>query len=251
MGSNGPFSDRVHAGKLLARQLSKYAGAPGLLVLALPRGGVPVAFEVARALHAELDLLLVRKLGLPQQPEFAMGAIGSNGVRVLQPGVPGLMGVTASQVEAVTLAEQAELARRERHYRGNRPPVQLDGRTVILVDDGIATGASMLAAIAVARQQSPLRLVVAVPVAAPATLEALRADAAHIDDVVCLASPARFRAVSPWYRKFDQTGDEQVQDLLARAWGPGLEPGHAPQATSVNDLERSGHERIEPTKHAR
>lgn len=223
MGATEPFDDRPHAGRLLAQALRHYAGEPGLLVLALPRGGVPVAFPVAQALHAELDLMLVRKLGLPHQPEFAMGAIGSGGVRVLQPGVPGLMGVTQQEVDAVTAAEEAELARRERRYRGERAPLQLQGRSVILVDDGIATGASMRVAIAVARAGRPVRLVVAAPVAAPGTVRALQDD---VDEVVCLATPARFRAVGQWYRRFDQTDDGQVQDLLQQAWAGAATAGH-------------------------
>lgn len=223
MRATEPFDDRSHAGRLLAQALRHYAGEPGLLVLALPRGGVPVALPVAQALHAELDLMLVRKLGLPHQPEFAMGAIGSGGVRVLQPGVPGLMGVTQQEVDAVIAAEEAELARRERRYRGERAPLQLEGRSVILVDDGIATGASMRVAIAVARSRHAARLVVAAPVAAPGAVRALR-DA--VDEVVCLATSARFRAVGQWYRTFDQTGDEQVQDLLQQAWAGAASAGH-------------------------
>lgn len=215
MQATEPFDDRAHAGRLLAQELGKYAGTPGLLVLALPRGGVPVAFPIALALHAELDLMLVRKLGLPHQPEFAMGAVGSGGVRVLQPGVPGLMGVTQHEVDAVTAAEQSELARRERRYRGARAPLQLARRSVILIDDGIATGASMRVAVAVARSGHPARLVVAAPVGAPATVRTLRE---QVDEVVCLATPARFRAVGQWYRSFDQTRDEEVQELLKEAW---------------------------------
>ncbi|OON62527.1 phosphoribosyltransferase [Massilia sp. KIM] len=216
------YTDRAHAGRELARCLGHLEDAHPL-VLALPRGGVPVAFPVARALHAELDLMIVRKLGLPGQEEFAMGAIGSGGVRVLQPGVPGLMGVSAAEVEAVTRREQAELARRERHYRGARPAPRLAGRCVILVDDGIATGASMEAAVEVARRQQPQRIVVAAPVGAPDTVEALRR---KVDEVVCLVTPLRFRAVGEWYRQFDQTGDEEVQELLAQAWAgtPGGQP---------------------------
>jgi len=223
MGATEPFDDRPQADRLLAQALRHYAGEPGLLVLALPRGGVPVAFPVAQALHAELDLMLVRKLGLPHQPEFAMGAIGSGGVRVLQPGVPGLMGVTQQEVDAVAAAEEAELARRERRYRGERAPLQLEGRSVILVDDGIATGASMRVAIAVARAGAPARLVVAAPVAAPGTVRALQDE---VDELVCLATPARFRAVGQWYRRFDQTDDGQVQDLLQQAWTGAATAGH-------------------------
>lgn len=211
-----PFTDRSDAGRQLAQAVSRsHAGYRDVLVLALPRGGVPVALPVAQALHAELDLMLVRKLGLPNQPEFAMGAIGSGGVRILQPGVPGLMGVTQRDVDTVSAAEQAELLRRERQYRGARAPALLDGRCVILVDDGVATGASMLAAIEVARRQHPARLVVAVPVAARDAFEALSMAA---DDVACLVVPANFRAVGQWYRNFGQTSDEEVQSLLAQAW---------------------------------
>lgn len=215
IGNTAPFEDRADAGRQLAHALRHLGGQPGLLVLALPRGGVPVAFLVAQALHAELDLMLVRKLGLPHHPEYAMGAIGSGGARVLQAGVPGPMGVTADEVEAVTRVEQAELERRARRYRGARPAANLLGRTVVLVDDGIATGASMRVAIEVARLQQPARLVVATPVAPRDTLQALQA---QCDEVVCLVAPPRFRAVGQWYRRFDQTGDDEVQDLLARAW---------------------------------
>jgi len=227
MQQTDAFTDRAHAGRQLARQLRQYAG-PDTLVLALPRGGVPVAFPVAQALHAELDLMLVRKLGLPGQEEFAMGAIASGGVRVLQPGVPGLMGVTQEQVDEVTRREEQELARRERRYRGGRPPPRLRGRTVILVDDGIATGATMQAAVEVARHQAPQRLVVAAPVGAPDTVASLEE---QVDEVVCLATPPRFRAVGQWYRRFDQTSDEEVQDLLAQAWAdtPGQEAKRRPQ----------------------
>lgn len=210
-----PFHDRLDAGRCLAQALGRYAGRADLLVLALPRGGVPVAFPIAQALQAELDLLLVRKLGLPHHPECAMGAIGSGGVRVLQAGVPGLMGVTREEVDAVIALEQAELARRERHYRGSRAPARLEGRCVIVVDDGIATGSTMLAALEVARRQRPARLVVAAPVAAPDALQALCGLA---DEVVCPVVPTRFRAVGQWYREFGQTTDEEVQSLLALAW---------------------------------
>ena len=216
-----PFTDRIDAGRQLAQALRHVAGRADLLVLALPRGGVPVAFPVAQALRAELDLMLVRKLGLPNQPEFAMGAIGCGGVRVLQAGVPGLMGVTQDEVDAVTAIEQAELARRERRYRGDRPPCRLEARCVILVDDGIATGSTMLAAVEVARRQRPDRLVVAVPVAAREALDALRPS---VDELVCLVAPARFRAVGQWYRSFGQTGDEEVQFLLAQSRDAASQP---------------------------
>src|SRR4051812_14726166 len=153
------FRDRAQAGELLARQLAAYAQRPDVVVLALPRGGVPVAFAIAQRLGVALDILVVRKLGMPRHEEYAMGAVGSGGVRVLQPGVPGLMGVTAQDVEAVAARELAELARRERAYRGARPPLTLAGRRAILVDDGVATGSTMLAAIQVARHLEPAALV--------------------------------------------------------------------------------------------
>ncbi|MET0981130.1 MAG: phosphoribosyltransferase [Telluria sp.] len=213
------FKNRAHAGKLLAAALgakgSKAVHGPDAIVLGLPRGGVPVAFAVAMACGLELDVLLVRKLGMPGQPEFAIGAVGSGGVQVLQPGVPGLMGVTREQVEAIAARELAEITRRERLYRKERPEPALAGRDVILVDDGIATGSTMLAAVRVARSRGAARIVVAVPVAPPDTLAAL---APLVDALVCLAAPLRFRAVSQWYDSFDQTSDEEVQDLLAMAW---------------------------------
>ena len=209
------FRNRAQAGKLLAKALGAYARQPGAIVLALPRGGVPVAFAVAMTLGLELDILLVRKLGLPRQPEYAIGAIGSGGVRVLQPGVPGLMGVTQEQVDAIAAREQMEIERRTRLYRGGRAPPTLSGRSVIIVDDGIATGSTMQAAVEVARRHGAARVVVAAPVAPPDTLETL---AAQADELVCLASPLHFRAVSQWYDSFDQTSDEEVQDLLAMAW---------------------------------
>ena len=209
------FKNRAQAGKLLAKKLGASGLGPNALVLGLPRGGVPVAFAVAMALGLELDVLLVRKLGMPGQPEFAIGAVGSGGVQVLQPGVPGLLGVTQAQVDAIAARELAEIARRERAYRGGHPEPALAGRDVILVDDGIATGSTMLAAVQVARRRGAGRVIVAAPVAPPDTLEALEP---LVDELVCLAAPLRFRAVSQWYDSFDQTSDEEVQDLLAMAW---------------------------------
>jgi predicted phosphoribosyltransferase len=229
------FKNRAQAGKLLAQQLSAYAHRPDVVVLALPRGGVPVAFEIATRLGVELDLLIVRKLGLPGQEEFAMGAVGTGGVRVLGPGVPGLMGVTAGQVEQVTAREVAEIGRRERLYRGARAPVQLQGRTAVLVDDGVATGSTMLAAVQVARQHRAGKVVVAVPVAAPDSAETI---AAQVDQLVCLSLPMWFRAVSQWYREFDQTSDEEVQDLLAAAW----RDQDARHADITQPTERTQHE---------
>jgi putative phosphoribosyl transferase len=219
------FKDRAHAGALLARKLRHYAHAPDAIVLALPRGGVPVGFAIAQRLGVRLDVLVVRKLGMPHHEEFAMGAIGSGGVRVLQPGVPGLMGVTEQDIEAVTARELAELERREKAYRGMQSNAQgsalaaldLRGKVAILVDDGIATGSTMLAAIQVLRRMQPRRLVLAVPVAPPATLRKL---APQVDELVCLSAPPLFRSVGQWYDAFEQTSDEQVQALLAAARHP-------------------------------
>ncbi len=229
-----PFKNRSEAGKLLARQLGSYAHRGDVVVLALPRGGVPVAFAVAGALGVELDILLVRKLGMPGQEEYAMGALGSGGIRVMQAGFPGLMGITAQQIEAVAAREQAELERRERLYRGSRPPLGLRGRTVLLVDDGIATGSSMLVAVQVARHGGAGKVVVAVPVAAPDTAARM---AAEVDQFVAVATPLSFRAVSQWYREFDQTSDHEVQDLLERAWR-----GHAGPGAIKQSHQRSRHE---------
>lgn len=188
-----PFHDRHHAGRILAEKLSHYFGRPNLLVLALPRGGVAVGFEVARALQAPLDIFVVRKLGLPGHEEYAMGAIASGGVRVMTP-LPGLA-VSPEAVAEVVAREQAELVRREHLYRGQRPAISLRGRTVIMVDDGPATGATMRAAVLAIRQQHPAHLMVAVPVGAEDTCQALRDE---VDEVVCAATPQPFRAVGLW-----------------------------------------------------
>ena len=209
------FRNRAQAGKLLAKALGAYAHQRDAIVLALPRGGVPVAFAVAMTLELELDILLVRKLGLPGQPEYAIGAVGSGGVRVLQAGIPGLMGVTQEQVDAIAARELLEIERRTRLYRGTRPQPVLAGRDVLIVDDGIATGSTMQAAVEVARRHGARRVVVAAPVAPPDTLAAL---APLADEVTCLAAPPYFRAVSQWYDTFDQTSDEEVQELLTMAW---------------------------------
>ncbi|MEP6588824.1 MAG: erythromycin esterase family protein [Polaromonas sp.] len=207
-----PFQDRSQAGRVLAEKLAHYSGRPGLLVLALPRGGLPVGREVARALQAPLDIVVVRKLGLPGHEEYAMGAIASGGVRVMSP-LPGL-GVTPEEVAEVVAREQAELVRREQLYRGQRPAPSMEGRTVIVVDDGLATGATMRAAVQAIRQQHPAHLVVAVPVGAEDSCEALRDEA---DEVVCAAMPYPFRAVGLWYQNFPQTSDDEVMTLLEEA----------------------------------
>ena len=208
-----PFRDRGEAGRALAAQLTAYADRPDVLVLALPRGGVPVAYEVARALGAPLDVFVVRKLGVPGYEELAMGAVATGGVRVLNDDIVTGLRIPGYLIEAVAAQEQAELKRRERAYRGGRPPPDVRGRTVILVDDGLATGATMRAAVKALRQQQPARIVVAVPVAAAETCAALQAEA---DEVVCAITPEPFHAVGRWYEDFSQTTDEEVRDLLAR-----------------------------------
>jgi len=208
------FQDRVEAGQVLASELGAYVGQPDVLVLALPRGGVPVAFEVARALHAPLDVFLVRKLGVPGHEELAMGAIASGGVRVLNRSVVDSLSIPDHVIAAVAVQEQRELERREHAYRGNRPDPEVRGRTVLLVDDGLATGATMRAAAAAIRAQKPRRLVVAVPVAARETCDEFRDE---VDEVVCAITPEPFYAVGVWYRDFSQTTDEEVHELLERA----------------------------------
>jgi len=208
------FRDRREAGQLLATKLTAYANRPDVLVLALPRGGVPVAYEVARALGAPLDIFLVRKLGIPGYEELAMGAIATGGVRVLNDQVIGGLRIPDYIVDEVAASEQRELMRRERLYRGDRPAPDVRGRTVILVDDGLATGATMLAAVKALRRQQPARIVVAVPTASPEVCEQLRAE---VDDVICAITPEPFHAVGLWYEDFSQTTDEEVRDLLARS----------------------------------
>ena len=208
------FVNRTDAGQRLAKALLAYAGRRDLVVLALPRGGVPVAFEVALLLGAPLDVFVVRKLGVPGHEELAMGAIASGGIRVLNPSVVEGVGVPEDVIEQVTAAEREELQRREREYRGDRPLPDLCGRTVILIDDGLATGATMRAAIAAVRTKDPARIVVAVPTAPYDTCVALRREA---DDVVCLVTPEPFIAVGGWYDDFRQVSDEEVRGILDRA----------------------------------
>lgn len=209
-----PFHDRHEAGRRLAERLSAYVGRPDVLVLALPRGGVPVAYEVAGALGAPMDVFIVRKLGVPGYEELAMGAVATGGVRVLNEELVKHLAIPSYVADAVAVREQRELTRRERLYRGGRPPPDLRGKTVILVDDGLATGATMLAAIAAVRRQQPARIVVAVPVASQATCKQL---AREVDEVVCAITPEPFHAVGLWYEDFSQTTDEEVRALLARA----------------------------------
>jgi putative phosphoribosyl transferase len=210
-GPERPFADRREAGKELAAKLVAYRGRQDVVVLALPRGGVPVAFEVAEALDAPLDIFVVRKLGMPGHPEFAMGAIASGGVRVLSEDAIRWYAIPDSQIEAVARVELAELQRREQEYRQGRALIDLHGRTVILVDDGLATGASMRAAVQAVRAHKPARVVVAVPVGAPSTCEEF---ADITDETVCARTPEPFSAVGLWYRDFSQTTDEEVLALL-------------------------------------
>lgn len=206
------FRDRTEAGRLLASKLQHYAGQPGLLVLGLPRGGVPVAFEVARALGAPLDVFVVRKLGTPGQKELAMGAIASGGVRVLNEDIVRLLHIPEASIEVVAAEEREELKRRETEYRDDLPPLELEGRTIILVDDGLATGSTMHAAVAAVRKQNPGRVIVAVPVAPPSTIQDFSNEA---DDVVTALAPDEpFEGVGRWYMDFSQTTDQEVRDLL-------------------------------------
>ena len=208
------FADRKAGGRALAKKLTRYSKRRDIVVLALPRGGVPVAYEVAMALNAELDVLVVRKLGVPGHPEFAMGALVSGGAIYRNEDVIRATGVTPQQFRAVVSLEQKELARREVLYRGNRAPVTVEGRVVILVDDGIATGASMYAAVSALRSSGPARIVVAVPVAPPDAAESL---GAAVDEFVAAITPSPFYAVGQFYDHFEQTGDDEVRDLLAGA----------------------------------
>ncbi|HUQ14535.1 MAG TPA: phosphoribosyltransferase [Gemmatimonadales bacterium] len=212
------FMDRHDAGRRLAAALGSYAGREDVLVLALPRGGVPVGYEVARALGAPLDVMQVRKLGVPGHEELAMGAIASGGVRILSEGVVQALRIPEWVIATVAAAEEQELDRRERIYREGRPFPEVRGRTVILVDDGLATGSTMRAAAAALRAHGAGRLVAAVPVAPKDTCDALRE---LVDDVICAVTPEPFLAVGEWYEDFTQTSDADVQDLLRRAAGAG------------------------------
>jgi predicted phosphoribosyltransferase len=211
------FRDRAEAGRVLAEQLRQYAGRDDVVVLGLPRGGVPVAFEVARALGAPLDVFLVRKLGVPGHEELAFGAIATGGTRVLNEEVVESLGIPLEWIEAIDAKERRELERRDRAYRGERPPPDLAGRTVILVDDGLATGSTMVAAVRAVREDDPARVVVAVPVADPDVCAALNAEA---DEGVCLQTPRPLRAVGAWYEDFSQTTDAEVRALLERSRRP-------------------------------
>jgi len=208
------FIDRRHAGRVLASRLTNYAGRDDVIVLALPRGGVPVAYEVASALGVPMDIFLVRKLGTPGHRELAMGAIASGGVRVLNEDVVRWYGISEAAIEHIAREEQEELARRERAYRDDRPAPDLANRIVILIDDGLATGSTMRAAAKAVRAQRPARVIIAVPVGAPQTCSEL---AAIADEVICVNTPEPFSAVGQWYLNFDQTDDNEVRELLRKS----------------------------------
>lgn len=225
------FRNRIEAGRILASRLSGYAHRPDVLVLGLPRGGIPVAFHVAKALRAPLDVLVVRKLGMPDEPELAMGAIASGGVRVLNDDVVRAYGIAPQTIDRVVAYEQVELARRERLYRGDVPLPDVRGRIVILVDDGIATGSTMRAAIRVLQQQQVGRIVVAVPVAAATTCAELRP---LVDDLVCVLTPKFLLGIGQWYDDFSQTSDDEVRRLLEQARQERDPSGDAPMNTGAS-----------------
>jgi len=208
------FLDRTDAGQVLARGLQQYKNQPDVLILGLPRGGVPVAYEVARELNAPLDVFIVRKLGVPGHEELGMGAIATGGVRILHEGILRELGISEQTIDAVSERERAELERRERLYRSDRPAPTIKGRTVVIIDDGSATGSTMKAAIQAVRQQDPRRLIVAVPTAPSETCEQLKESA---DEVVCALTPEPFVAVGSSYADFSQTTDEEVRELIASA----------------------------------
>jgi putative phosphoribosyl transferase len=208
------FRDRTDAGQHLAASLAKYANRSDVLVLALPRGGVPVAYEVAKQLGAPLDVFLVRKLGVPGHEELAMGAIATGGVRVINEDIVRYLKIPGEVIDAVAESEAQELERREHAYRNDRPPPDVKGRVVILIDDGLATGSTMRAAAAALRKQNPARIVVAVPVSSPETCDEFRSE---VDEIVCAVTPEPFRGVGMWYEDFSQTTDEEVRELLERA----------------------------------
>jgi putative phosphoribosyl transferase len=219
------FEDRAEAGRRLAAELSPYAGRDDVVVLALPRGGVPVAYEVAKALGAMLDVFVVRKLGVPGHEELAMGAIATGGTLVLNEGVVRDLRVPQHKIDDVATREGIELERREREYRGARPPVDVRGLTVILIDDGLATGATMRAAVQALRRQEPRRVIVAVPTGAPDTCESIGRE---VDEIVCAETPTPFLGVGMWYVNFSQTTDDEVKRLLAE-----FERPSAAQASSA------------------
>ena len=208
------FRDRTEAGQILASKLTKYVNQVDTVILALPRGGVPVAYEIGKELGLPIDIFVVRKLGVPGHEELAMGAIASGGVRHINRDVVDQLRIDSETIDAASRREQKEIERRERLYRGQRPPVDVRNKTVILVDDGLATGSTMRAAIAALRQHRPARIVVAVPTAAPQTCSEI---ADEVDEIICAATPETFYAVGQWYQEFSQTTDDEVRELLARA----------------------------------
>jgi predicted phosphoribosyltransferase len=210
------FRDRTDAGKYLATKLLNYKDRQDVLVLALPRGGVPVAFEVAQVLRVPLDIFLVRKLGVPGHEELAMGAISTGGVRVLNEDTVDYLNIPEHIIDSIAAEELKELKRRERAYRGNRPEPDVKGKTVILIDDGLATGSTIRAAAQALRPQQPARIIVAVPVSAPETCDEYRIG---VDEIICAVTPEPFVGVGMWYLDFSQTTDEEVRDLLERARG--------------------------------
>ena len=229
------FKNRQDAGRKLASRLGKYANRDDVIVLGAPRGGVPVAFEVAMVLHLPLDVFVLRKLGVPGQEELAFGAIASGGIRVLNPSVVQYCGISGAEIASVTLAEKQELERREVLYRGKRPPLDVHRRTVILVDDGIATGASLTAGIHALKQMLPAAIVVATPVAPPQTCARLRRE---VDEVVCVEMPDPFYGVGRFYDDFSQVTDEEVNEMLDRAWRNLLEQEYQSAAAAPLGLRR-------------
>jgi putative phosphoribosyl transferase len=207
------FRDRSDAGRILASRLTHYNGRKDVVVLALPRGGIPVAYEIGKELGVPVDVFVVRKLGVPRQEELAMGAIASGDVRIINYDVVNQLGIDPGTIDRVTDQERQELRRREQLYRGDRRPPALAGKSIILVDDGIATGSTMRAAIAAVRQSTPTRLIVAVPVAAASTYREISAE---VDEIICPETPEAFFAISQWYDRFQQTTDDEVRDLLSR-----------------------------------
>ena len=214
-----PFEDRFEAGRVLASKLSEFTGRSDVVVLALPRGGVPVGYEVAQALRAPLDVFVVRKLGTPGQEELAMGALAAGGITVLNREVIQALGISQQTIDAAVVREEPELERRQREYRNGRPAADVRGRTVILVDDGLAKGSSMRVAAKALRKEGAARVVVAVPVASKSTCAEFESE---VDQVVCAATPDPFWAVGQWYRNFSPTTDAEVRELLARAAAPSV-----------------------------
>lgn len=214
MGSMAIFKDRVDAGRTLAKELLKYASRPDVLILALPRGGVPVAYEVAKTLNVKMDVFIVRKLGVPGYEELAMGAIASDNIRVLNEDVVRSFRIPEEVIEKVAAKELRELERREKAYRGDRPKPEINNKIVILIDDGLATGATMRAAAAALKTKNPAKIVIAVPTAAADTCESFEG---KVDEIICVATPEPFYGVGAWYADFSQTTDKEVCDLLEKA----------------------------------